>query len=201
MKFFDLTDIETEKIAVRIQPRVFFLWNISKKVEFSFEKAGAGSRVFAIFIGKKTDTFILSIVQHHLKPETYSHLTVLSIMDDMSRFSYDGLIRVEKEAVRTDVSQTNKNILLSKTATTQSSPKLEILTDNVSARHASATGSINNEAIFFAETHGISQEKTKRLLAEGAIRNFFNEMKKYSNDPAINVFEKKTINLLEKNYA
>lgn len=201
MEFFDLTHIETKKIAIRVQPRVFFLWNTSKKIEFSFEKAGAGSRVFAIFIGKKTDTFSLSIVQSHMKPDTYSHLTVLSIMDDSSHFSYDGLIRIEKGVVHADTSQKNKNILLSKTATVESCPRLEVLTDDVSARHASATGSIDSEAIFFAEAHGISQEKTKRLLAEGAIRNFFNELKQYSNDPTINLFEKKAIEQLEKNYA
>ncbi len=196
MELFNLTDTDATKIVLRLEPRVFFLWNESKRLEFSFEKSGTESHIFAIFIGKESESFTLSIVQHHVKPDTRSRLTVLSIMDGNSKFSYDGLIRIEKEAVQTDASQENKNLLLSENARASASPQLEILADDVVARHASATGSINNDAIFFAETHSIAPKEAQRLLAEGAVRNFFDEMRKLTDDPAVDIFEQESLEKL-----
>jgi len=156
MKLFNLTDTDATKIVLRLEPRVFFVSNISKRFEFSFEKPKAGAYIFALFIGKNTDSFSLSVIQRHQKPDTFSHLVVLSVMDDASRFSSDGLIRIKKDATHTNASQENKNILLSENAHASASPQLEILEGDVTARHASATGMTNNEAAFFIEAHGIA---------------------------------------------
>lgn len=196
MKLFDLTDTAAEKIVLRLEPRVFFLWNRSGNFEFSFEKSGSEARIFALFIGKKDEEFSLSIVQHHHMPNTKSHLTVLSILDGRARLSFDGLIRIEKNAVQSDASQKNKNFLLSESARAVSKPTLEILAHDVSARHASATGTINSEAILFAETRGITHRDAKKLLAEGAVRNFFDEMRKYTDDPTVDAFEKEAFKTL-----
>ena len=114
MELFNLTNTDTKKISLRIAPRVFFLWNQSGNFEFSFERPGAGARIFALYIGRGDESFSLSLNQLHRKPQTMSHLTALSILDGAARFSYDGLIRIEKGATQTDASQNNKNILLSK---------------------------------------------------------------------------------------
>jgi Fe-S cluster assembly scaffold protein SufB len=196
MKLFNLADTDAEKIVLRLEPRVFFLWNRSGNFEFSFEKSGSEARIFALFIGKKDEEFSLSIVQRHHMPDTKSHLTVLSILDEHARLSFDGLIRIEKNASRSDTSQQNKNFLLSESARAVSKPTMEILAHDVSARHASATGTIDSEAILFAETHGIAHRDAKKLLAEGAVRNFFDEMRKYTDNPTVGKFEKEAIQML-----
>lgn len=197
MKLFNLTDTNAPKIALRLESRVFFLWNQSKQFEFSFEKSGVGAHIFALFIGKQSESFALSITQHHRKPDTRSHVTILGILDKQSAFSYNGLIRIEKEAIRTDASQTNRNILLSENARAITSPQLEILADDVTARHASATGTLNEDSLFFARTHGISQKNARQLLVESAIRNFFDEMRKYTDDTIVNAIETKAIEKLK----
>lgn len=196
MKLFNLTDTDAEKIVLRLAPRVFFLWNRSGNFDFSFEKSGTEARIFALFVGEKNDTFSLSVTQHHRAPHTKSHFTALGILDGSARLSVGGLIRVEKNAVQSDASQTHKNLLLSAEARAVSKPTLEILANDISARHASATGSTNDDAIFFAETHGIAREDSRRLLAEGAVRNFFDEMRKLTDDPTVDEFEKESIEKL-----
>lgn len=196
MELFNLTNTNTEKIALRITPRVFFLWNQSGNFEFSFERPGAEARIFALYIGRGDESFSLSLNQLHRKPRTTSHLTVLSILDGAARFSYDGLIRIEKGGTHADASQNNTNILLSKEARAVSKPTMEILEDDVAARHASATGTLDRDSLFLAESRGISSDNARRLLAEGAVRNFFDEMRKYTIDPTVDTFEHEALKKL-----
>lgn len=196
MKLFHLAETSAEKVVLRREPFVFFLWNESRHIEFSLEKSGARAFIFALFIGKDTDTFSTSIVQHHHKPDTHSSLTVLSILDGHAVFSYDGLIRIEKEAVHADASQANHNILLSEHARANASPQLEILAHDVAARHASATGTTNSDAVFSLEARGLEEDTAKKLLAEGALHAFFDDMRKHTDDPAVDIFEKEALEKL-----
>lgn len=193
MQFLNLIDTAAKKIVLRLEPRVFFLWNESRNIEFSFEKPGAAAHIFALFIGDGADVFTLSVTQSHKKPNTRSFLTVLSILDGHARFAYDGLIRIEKEAHHTDTAQTNRNLLLSEHSRASASPRLEILADDVSARHASATGTTNFDTLFTLETRGIERTIAERLLAEGTLRNFFDEMRKYTDDSEIDLIEKEAL--------
>ena len=196
MEFFNLTNTDTKKIALRIAPRVFFLWNQSGNFEFSFERPGAEARIFALYIGKGDESFSLSLKQLHQKPRTASHLTVLTLLDGVARFSYDGLIRIKEGATHTDASQRNTNILLSEEAHATSKPTLEILEDDVAAHHASATGTFDRDALFLAESYGISPDTARCLLAEGAVRNFFDEMGTYTIDPTVDTFEHEALKKL-----
>lgn len=189
MQFFNLNHTPAKEIVLRLEPRVFFLWNESHQIEFSLERSGAAAYIFALFIGHRSDSFDLSVIQHHKKPDTQSHLTVLSILDGQAKFSYSGLIRIAREAIRTDASQTNRNILLSEDARASSSPQLEILADDVSARHASATGTTQPESLFFLETRGIELPGARQLLAEGAVRSFFDHMRAYTDDAEVDALE------------
>ncbi len=196
MKFFHLAETDAEKVVLRRESFVFFLWNESRRVEFSLEKPGASASIFALFIGKNANAFSASIVQHHRKPDTHSSLAVLSILDGHAVFSYDGLIRIEREAVRADASQMNRNLLMSEHAKASASPQLEILAHDVTARHASATGTTNGDAMFFLEARGLKRENAKKLLAEGALHDFFNEMRKRTDDPAVDLLEKEALEKL-----
>lgn len=196
MKFFHLAETSAEKVVIRREPFVFFLWNESRHITFSLEKSGAMASIFALFIGKDTDTFSTSIVQHHHKPDTYSSLTVLSILDGHAVFSYDGLIRIEKEAVHADASQANHNLLLSEHARANASPQLEILAHDVTAHHASATGTTNSDAMFSLEARGLQEDTAKKLLAEGALYAFFDDMRKHTDDPAVDILEKEAMEKL-----
>lgn len=196
MQLFNLTNNPVKKVVLRLEPRVFFLWNTSQHIEFSFEKPFAGAHIFALFTGNNADAFDLSIVQHHQQPDTQSFLTVLGILNGQSRLSYSGLIRIEPEAVRTNAAQTNRNLLLSDQASASASPTLEILADDVSARHASATGTTNAESVFALETRGIDRSAAEKLLAEGAVRNFFETMRAHTDDAEIDLLEQAALKSL-----
>ncbi len=196
MQFLNLTGTNVKKVALRLEPRVFFLSNESRQIDFSFEKSGASAHIFALFIGSGDDTFEFSVFQNHRKPRTASSLTILGILDGRSKLSSSGLIRIESGAEKTDASQDIRNLILSENSGASASPKLEILADDVSARHASATGMTNPEAVFSLESRGICRPEAEQILAEGLVKNFFDQMRRYTDDPETDSLKREALQKL-----
>lgn len=47
-----------------------------------------------------------------------------------------------------------------------SKPQLEIYTDDVQCSHGSATGQLNEEALFYMQSRGVSHDEAKQLLMQ-----------------------------------
>ncbi|GLW08317.1 Fe-S cluster assembly protein SufD [Microtetraspora sp. NBRC 13810] len=83
----------------------------------------------------------------------------------------DVVIRVEAEG--TDTYELNRNLLLTDGARADSVPNLEILTGEVAgAGHASASGRLEDEHIFYLQARGIPFDEARRLVIQG----FFGQM-------------------------
>lgn len=116
--------------------------------------------------------FVLSGKQHidnhtlidHLAPHCDSVELFKGILDGNARGIFDGRIIVEPNAVKTNSRQTNRNLLLSETAVIDSKPTLEIHNDDVKCNHGSTIGQIDEEALFYLRSRGISGEEARNLL-------------------------------------
>lgn len=179
MQFTDLTTaIEKTYELNQSGKRMFFLHNISGDFTFEMNAPHTEAHIFALFTGKNSDTFTLTINQLHNAPDTSSHVTVQFLGRDNSSLDYKGLIRVEKNAVNSNASQKNTNLLLSDTVQAFSFPSLEILTDDVVCHHGSTTSRINRDHLFYAQSRGLSMIDAEHMLANGFIQNFFDEIEK-----------------------
>ncbi|MGW4964602.1 Fe-S cluster assembly protein SufD [Nonomuraea sp. NPDC004186] len=78
----------------------------------------------------------------------------------------DVIIRVEAEG--TDTYELNRNLILTDGARADSVPNLEILTGEVAgAGHASASGRLDDEHIFYLQARGIPYDEARRLVIRG----------------------------------
>jgi Fe-S cluster assembly protein SufD len=89
------------------------------------------------------------------------------IASGRGRAVFQGLVVVHKEAPGTDAVQLNKNLVLSKRARIDSLPRLEILPNEVSCKHGSATGEIDARQIYYLGTRGLSEEQARALVLQG----------------------------------
>ena len=71
--------------------------------------------------------------QLHAAPDTTSDFAFKGALRDSAATVWRGMIRVEEGAQKTNAYQENRNLLLSKTATANSIPGLEILANDVAA--------------------------------------------------------------------
>jgi Fe-S cluster assembly protein SufD len=106
-----------------------------------------------------TRTFI-----DHLSPNCNSTEVFKGVIDDQAVGVFDGRILVRENAQKTDARQSNKNLLLTKEAKIYSKPQFQIYADDVKCSHGSATGQIDEEALFYLQSRGISRDEAKKVL-------------------------------------
>jgi len=84
-----------------------------------------------------------------------------------------GDVLIRAEAVGTDTYERNRNLLLTEGARADSVPNLEILTGEVvGAGHASTSGRLEDQHLFYLMARGIPLAEARRLV----IRGFFGEL-------------------------
>ncbi len=86
------------------------------------------------------------------------------LLQGKSRAEFNGLIEVCKDAQKTNASQLNKNLLLSKEAHIDSRPQLNILADDVKCSHGSTVGSLSADELFYLQSRGLDELSAKAIL-------------------------------------
>jgi Fe-S cluster assembly protein SufD len=114
--------------------------------------------------------------QDHMAPHTNSDLLYKAGLKGRSRIVWKGMIRVEKDAQRTDAYQKNDNLVLSHAARADSIPGLEIEANDVRCTHGATAGRVDEEMIFYCQARGISQETAIRLIVEGFFANVYDRI-------------------------
>lgn len=160
---------------------VVFFENLSGEFQFIIKEKDIDLEIFAIYRGKNHDRFHLSTIQHHLAPASKSNLLVKGVFADYSQFIYQGLIRIEKNAQKSNAYQKNQNLLLSSNTFVDSKPQLEILANDVICTHSSTTGQINQDEIYYLQTRGLTSDQTKSLIIEGFLSDVYGRINRFGH--------------------
>ncbi len=100
----------------------------------------------------------------HKYPNCNSNELYKGVLDENATGVFNGKIYVRPQAQQTNAFQSNKNILLSDSATINTKPQLEIWADDVKCSHGCTTGQLDDEQIFYLRSRGISKEKARALV-------------------------------------
>ena len=114
--------------------------------------------------------------QDHIAPETHSDLLYKAGLKDKSRIVWKGMIKVEKDAQKTDAYQKDDNLILSEDARADSIPGLEIEANDVRCTHGATAGQVDEEMVFYALARGIDRETAVRLIVEGFFANVYDRI-------------------------
>ena len=104
---------------------------------------------------------------YHLIENTKSYQLIKSVLDDSSKSVYQGKIFVNSDAQKTDGYQLSKAILLNENSEFNAKPELEIYADDVKCSHGSASGSLNEDSIFYLMSRGLNYQQSRELLING----------------------------------
>jgi Fe-S cluster assembly protein SufD len=125
---------------------------------------GADAQLQGLFLANFDQHMDTHTLIDHAQPHGTSREIYKGILNGNARGVFYGRVLVRKDAQKTDAQQTNKNLLLSKDALVHSTPQLEILADDVKCKHGSTTGQLDEGALFYLRSRGISPEEATRLL-------------------------------------
>jgi Fe-S cluster assembly protein SufD len=114
--------------------------------------------------------------QHHQAPYCKSDLLYKAALQDHSRTVWRGMIKVDKDAQRTDAYQRNDNLMLSRDARADSIPGLEIEADDVRCTHGSTSGRVDDQQVFYAMTRGYTRREAVRMIVAGFFQQVFDRI-------------------------
>jgi Fe-S cluster assembly protein SufD len=146
----------------------------SGKVRIQNDLAGQGatSRVTGAYFVDGTQHLDYDTFQEHIAPNTTSDFAFKGALNDKASSVWRGMIRVEKDAQKTNAYQENRNLMLSETAHADSIPGLEILANDVRCTHGATLGQVDREQLFYAMTRGLTRADAERLI----VRGFFQDV-------------------------
>lgn len=77
---------------------------------------------------------------------------------------FDGNVKVNKLAQKTDAGQLSRNLLLVPKATVNVKPNLQIIADDVKCTHGCAVSDLSEEELFYFRARGVSYDQARQAL-------------------------------------
>ena len=137
---------------------------IRNNLNIASDGSGCNSNMYGLYLGKGKSHFDNNTSVDHLKPHAESNELYKGVLDDQSTGIFNGRIYVRQDAQKTNAFQSNKNILLSETATVNTKPQLEIWADDVKCSHGCTTGRLDDEQLFYLRARGLDKDQARSLL-------------------------------------
>ena len=133
---------------------------------------GAESRVTGAYFADGEQHIDYDTFQEHIAPNTTSDFAFKGALRDTATAVWRGMIRVEKDAQKTNAYQENRSLMLSPDAHAVPIPGLEILANDVRCTHGATVGRVDRDELFYAMARGLSREEAERMI----VRGFFQDI-------------------------
>ena len=141
--------------------------------------AGEGCHSFinGLFMSRDRQHMDNYMKVEHASPHCDSRQLYNGVLDGKSRGVFHGRIIVHKDAQKTDAKQTNRNLILSDSAQIDTKPQLEIYADDVKCTHGATIGQLDENAIFYIRSRGLSEESAREMLLHAFASKSLESMK------------------------
>lgn len=146
---------------------------------------GATSYLFGLGYANADQQFDHHTMQVHRAPNTTSDLLYKMAVDDAAKSTYTGKITMTPAAQKADAYQSNKNILLSKTARANTVPQLEILANDVRCTHGASVGTVEEEQLYYLESRGLSRDVARDMIVHGFFEDLIGKLPEESLKTAV----------------
>lgn len=136
-------------------------------IRVGFQAPGANCDIAGLYLAGDGQLVDFHLDVQHQVPGCTSRQLVKGLLTGRGRAVVDGLIRVAKQAQKTDAHLQNANLLLSGQAEVDTKPQLEIHADDVKCSHGASVGQLDPAAMFYLRSRGIPEPEARRMLCQG----------------------------------
>lgn len=137
---------------------------IRNEINVKLDGQNADAKIFGLYLPDGQQHVDNQVRIEHLSPDCTSTQLFKGIIDDEAHAVFNGYIKVHRDAQHTQAYQSNKNILLTNTAEINTQPFLEIYADDVKCSHGATVGQLDDNALFYIKSRGISENNARMLL-------------------------------------
>lgn len=150
---------------------------IRNNTNIIMEAAGNEAHMYGLYLLDGNSHVDNHTLVDNTKPNCFSNELYKGVIDGRATGVFSGKIFVRPDAQKTNAYQTNNNILLSDGASVNTKPQLEIFADDVKCSHGCTVGRLDEEALFYLRTRGISKEHAQAMLLHAFASNVIEQIK------------------------
>ncbi len=110
---------------------------------------------------------------NHAHPNATSNQVVRAVHWDAATGNFLGRLMVARDAQKTDAAQSFKALLLTRGASANAKPELEIFADDVKCAHGAAIGQLDQAAAYYMAARGLPPELARKLLVQAFVADAF----------------------------
>ena len=125
--------------------------------------------VYGIIIGNSADKLNLNVNIAHTGKGAHSHVVLKGVLTDEACGIMNGTIIIQKSGMHADAYLEERFLLLSDKSYAKTIPNLEILADDVKAKHAATIGKVSADELFYLQSRGLSPAAATQLIVNGFI--------------------------------
>lgn len=118
----------------------------------------------------------------HAASDCESRQLYKGAIDGSAHAVFQGKFHVRQAAQRTDAYQLNQALLLSDKAEIFSKPELEIYADDVKCSHGASAGDLDDDALFYLRSRGVTRDEARALLVEAFLGEAVEAMPDFAQD-------------------
>ncbi len=112
----------------------------------------------------------------HVAPHTSSKITSKSISKNGGISDYRGLVLIKPSAYGSTTSVICDALILDDKSISNTIPALKIENNDVDAAHEAKVGKISEEAIFYLQSRGLSEERAMQMIVSGFIEPIIRQL-------------------------
>jgi Fe-S cluster assembly protein SufD len=168
---------------VAYQKALLNVCNINIKAPFNFLKnhtvlKGPGSNINLTGLNILGNSgYVKNVIQQtHLVPNCKSSVLFKNIVPDNAKSTFSGLILIDKKAHGTVAKQLNNNMCFGSNVEVYSTPKLEILSNNVRCLHGVTIGGLDSLDTLYAASRCLDKLGVTQLFVLGFINSILKEI-------------------------
>ncbi|MBM3897041.1 MAG: Fe-S cluster assembly protein SufD [Thaumarchaeota archaeon] len=140
---------------------------IRSRVETLLEGRGSFARDYEVVYGDGSSRSDITTDMVHIGENTDGEIESRGVLRDKSRSTLKGVIKIENAARNAHSFVGNHAILLSKEARADAVPALEIVTNEVTAKHSASVAQLDENQIFYLMTRGLTLKEAVWVIITG----------------------------------
>ena len=158
-----------QKRDARFEANVITLYGgfIRNSLYVALSEPGGESNLYGMYLMDKKQQVDNFTFIDHIAPHCRSNEHFKGVLDDVAQASFSGCITVRPEAQQTEAYQVNNNLLLTDTARINTKPQLVIDADDVKCTHGATIGQMDENALFYLRSRGISHAEARLMMMFG----------------------------------
>ena len=208
LKVFNVNDVKSKSVEYNYNEinlsknshLEYFIYSTGSKfakheINCSLNQSYGSAVINGILNLDKDNQHEIKTTVNHNEENCRSYQLIKNALNDNSKGVYQGKIFVDQKAQRTDGYQLSRALLLNDKAEFNAKPELEIYADDVKCSHGSTSGNIDEDAIFYLMSRGLSHKQSRQLLING----FLQEVIEKISQPEIKNLIKKITGIKDEN--